>query len=254
MIIYANAHKDGADHFRPFGLFYSGTRRRKCTQKARTLRRSLHTAGERENKMSKKTNNKIKANTEVAETLAKAEVVPASIQAEPTRENWDRVITPKEGAPEAEKMDFERTDVVGAKITGVRYAKIDDNGRVMQIRAQTAYSTGMAVETHWWTVKDAIDAGVLGEDYAGFTGHFAEYDAKIARVELMEKLGIDVPNGVAMAYAEGVKAKKAAEAARAEREAEIVKGGRDAYCDKASTNAGKRFDKIADRVKAREGK
>ena len=198
--------------------------------------------------MSKKTNNKIKANTEVAETLAKAEVVPASIQAEPTHENWDRVITPKEGAEEADKMDFERTDLAGAKITGARYAKIDDNGRVMQIRVVEG------TERHWWTVKDAIDAGVLGDGYAGFTGHFAEYDAKIARVEIMEKLGLDIPNGVAMAYAEGVMAKKAAEAARAEREAKIVKGGRDAYCDKASTNAGKRFDKIADRVKAREGK
>ena len=206
------------------------------------------------NKMSKKTNNKIKANTEVAETLAKAEVVPASIQAEPTRENWDRVITPKKGAAEAEKMDFERTDVVGAKINGVRYAKIDDNGRVMQIRARTAYSTGMAVETHWWTVKDAIDAGVLGEDYAGFTGHFAEYDAKIARVELMEKLGLDIPNGVAMAYAEGVKAKKAADAARAERDEKIVNGGRDAYVKAAENKAGARFDKIETRVKARRGK
>ena len=145
-------------------------------------------------------------------------------------------------------MDFERTDMAGAKFTGARYAKIDDNGRVMQVRVTEG------IEGHWWTVKDAIDAGVLGEDYAGFTGHFAEYGAKSARVELMEKLGLDIPNAVALAYAEGVKAKKAAEAARAEREAEIVKGGRDAYCDKASTNAGKRFDKIADRVKAREGK
>ena len=248
MKIGANAHKDGAGYVRPFGLFYSGTRRRECTQKARTLRRSLHTAGERENKMSKKTNNKIKANTEVAETLAKAEVVPASIQAEPTHENWDRVITPKEGAAEAEKMDFERKDLSGAKITGARYAKIDDNGRVMQVRVVEGN------ESHWWTVKDAIDAKVLGEEYAGFTGHFAEYDAKIARVELMEKLGLDIPNGVALAYAEGVKEKRAAEKARAEREAEIVKGGKTAYCDKASANAGKRFDKIADRVKARKGK
>ena len=197
--------------------------------------------------MSKKTNKKIKANTEVAETLAKAEIVPASIQAEPTHENWDRVITPKEGAPEAEKMDFERDDISG-EITGARYAKIDDNGRVMQVRVVSGN------ESHWWTVKDAIDAGVLGEEYAGFTGHFAEYDAKIARVELMEKLGLDIPNGVAMAYAEGVKEKRAAEKARAEREAEIVKGGKTAYCDKASANAGKRFDKIADRVKARKGK
>lgn len=198
--------------------------------------------------MSKKTNNKIKANTEVAETLAKAEIVPASIQAEPAHENWDRVITPKKGAPEAEKMDFERTDMAGAKITGARYAKIDDHGRVMQVRVMEG------TESHWWTVKDAIDAGVLPEDYAAWTGHFAEYDAKIARVEIMEKLGMDIPNGVAMAYADGVMAKKAAERARAEREEEIVKGGKDAYCDKASTNAGKRFDRIADRVKARQGK
>ena len=197
--------------------------------------------------MSKKTNKKIKANTEVAETLAKAEIVPASIQAEPTHENWDRVITPKEGAPEAEKMDFERDDISG-EITGARYAKIDDNGRVMQVRVVSGN------ESHWWTVKDAIDANVLGEEYAGFTGHFAEYDAKIARVELMEKLGLDIPNGVALAYAEGVKEKRAAEKARAEREAEILKGGKTAYCDKASANAGKRFDKIADRVKARKGK
>ena len=204
--------------------------------------------------MSKKTNNKIKANTEVAETLAKAEVVPASIQAEPTHENWDRVITPKKGAAEADKMDFERTDVVGAKINGVRYAKIDDDGRVMQIRAQTAYSTGMAVETHWWTVKDAIDAGVLGEDYAGFTGHYVRWDAQIARVELMEKLGLDIPNGVALSYAAGVKDKKAAEAARAEREEKIVKGGKDAYVKAAGDKAGTRFDKIETRVKARQGK
>ena len=254
MKIGANAHKDGAGYVRPFGLFYSGTRRPECVE---ICGRDVVACTQQEketNKMSNNTNKEIKANTEVAETLAKAEIVPASIQAEPARENWDRVITPKEGAPEAEKMDFERKDIVGSEITGVRYAKIDDHGRVMQVRAKTAYFTGMAVETHWWTVKDAIDAGVLGEDYAAWTGHFAEYDAKIARVEIMEKLGLDIPNGVAMAYAEGVKDKKAADAARAEREAEIVTGGRDAYCDKASTNAGKRFDKIADRVKARQGK
>lgn len=198
--------------------------------------------------MSKKTNNKIKANTEVVEALAKAEVVPASIQAEPTHENWDRVITPKEGAAETEKMDFERTDLAGAKITGARYSKIDDHGRVMQVRVVEG------IEGHWWTVKDAIDAGVLGEDYAGFTGHFVEYNAKIARVELMEKLGLDIPNGVAMAYAEGVKAKKAAEAARAEREEKIVNGGRDAYVNAAGDKAGTRFDKIEARVKARHGK
>lgn len=198
--------------------------------------------------MSKKTNNKIKANTEVVEALAKAEVVPASIQAEPTHENWDRVITPKEGAAETDKMDFERADMAGAKITGARYSKIDDHGRVMQVRVVEG------IEGHWWTVKDAIDAGVLGEDYAGFTGHFVEYNAKIARVELMEKLGLDIPNGVAMAYAEGVKAKKAAEAARAEREEKIVNGGRDAYVNAAGDKAGTRFDKIEARVKARHGK
>ena len=197
--------------------------------------------------MSKKTNNKIKANTEVAETLAKAEVVPASIQAEPTHENWDRVITPKEGAAEAERMDFERTDLACAKVTGARYAKIDDNGRVMQVRVTEG------VEGHWWTVKDAIEAGVLSEDYAAWTGHFTEYDAKIARVEIMERLGLDIPNGVAMAYAEGVKDKKAADAARAEREEKIVNGGKDAYIKSASNKAGIRFDKIENRVKARKG-
>lgn len=252
MIIYANAHKDGADHFRPSGLFYSGIRRPECVEICGRDAVACTQQEKEINKMSKKTNNKIKANTEVAETLAKAEIVPASIQAEPTQ-NWDRVITPKKGAPEAEKMDFERTDIVGSEITGVRYAKIDDNGRVMQVRARTAYSTGMAVETHWWTVKDAIDAGVLGEGYAKFTGHYVRWDAQIARVELMEMLGLDIPNGVALSYAAGVKDKKAAEAARAEREEKIVNGGKDAYCDKASTNAGKRFDKIADRVKARKG-
>lgn len=198
--------------------------------------------------MSKKTNKKIKANTEVAETLAKAEVVPASIQAEPAHENWDRVITPTKGAPEADKMDFERTDIAGAEITGVRYAKIDDNGRVMQVRVTEG------IEGHWWTVKDAIDAKVLPEDYAAWTGHFAEYDAKIARVEIMEKLGLDIPNGVALAYAEGVKDKKAADAARAEREEKIVNGGKEAYVKAAGDKAGTRFDKIETRVKARKCK
>ena len=254
MTICANAHKDGADYVRPFGLFYSGTRRPECVEICGRDAVACTQQEKEINKMSKKTNNKIKANTEVAETLAKAEVVPASIQAEPTHENWDRVITPKEGAAEAEKMDFERDDVAGAEITGVRYAKIDDHGRVMQVRAKTAYITGMAIETHWWTVKDAIDAKVLSEDYAAWTGHFAEYDAKIARVEIMEKLGMDIPNGVAMAYADGVMAKKTAEAARAEREAEIVKGGKDAYVKAAGDKAGSRFDKIETRVKARQGK
>lgn len=248
MIIYVNAHKDGADHIRPFGLFYSGIQRPECVEICGRDAVACTQQEKETNKMSKKTNKKIKANTEVAETLAKAEIVPASIQAEPAHENWDRVITPKKGAPEAEEMDFERTDMAGAKITGARYAKIDDNGRVMQVRVIEG------TERHWWTVKDAIDAGVLGEDYAGFTGHFAEYDAKIARVELMEKLGLDIPNGVAMAYADGVMAKKAAEAARAEREEKIVNGGKEAYQLKASNSAGKRFDKIADRVKARQGK
>lgn len=248
MTICANAHKDGADYICPFGLFYSGTRRPECVEICGRDAVACTQQEKETNKMSKKTNNKIKANTEVAETLAKAEVVPASIQAEPTHENWDRVITPKKDAPEAEKMDFERTDLAGAKITGARYAKIDDNGRVMQVRVVEG------IESHWWTVKDAIDARVLGEDYAGFTGHLAEYDAKIARVELMEKLGLDIPNGVAMAYAEGVKAKKAAEAARAEREEKIVNGGKEAYVKAAGDKAGTRFDKIETRVKARKGK
>ena len=32
MKIGANAHKDGADYVRPFGLFYSGTRRPECVE------------------------------------------------------------------------------------------------------------------------------------------------------------------------------------------------------------------------------
>ena len=32
MTIGANAHKDGADNVRPFGLFYSGTRRHECVE------------------------------------------------------------------------------------------------------------------------------------------------------------------------------------------------------------------------------
>lgn len=197
--------------------------------------------------MSKKTNKKINANAEVAKTLAKAEITPASIQAEPARPDWDRVITPTKGAHEVELMDFERTDLAGADdVTGARYAKIDDNGRVMQVRIV------IGGDTHWWTVKDAIDAGILKSDeWAVWTGHFAEYDAKIARVEMMEKLGLDIPNGVALAYAEGVAAKKSAEFARAEREAEIINGGKDAYQKKASDNAGKRFDKMLARVLAR---
>ena len=194
MKIGANAHKDGAGYVRPFGLFYSGTRRPECVEICGRDAVACTQQEKEINKMSKKTNNKIKANTEVAETLEKAEIVPASIQAEPTH------------------------------------------------------------ESHWWTVKDAIDAGVLGEDYAKFTGHYVRWDAQIARVELMEMLGLDIPNGVALSYAAGVKDKKAAEAARAEREEKIVNGGKDAYCNKASANAGKRFDKIADRVKARQGK
>lgn len=75
----------------------------------------------------------------------------------------------------------------------------------------------------------------------------------------MEKLGLDIPDGVCrwrmpMAYAEGVMAKKAAEAKRAEREEKIVNGGRDAYVKAAGDKAGTRFDKIETRVKARQGK
>ena len=32
MKIGANAHKDGADYVRPFGLFYSGIRRLECIE------------------------------------------------------------------------------------------------------------------------------------------------------------------------------------------------------------------------------
>ena len=32
MTIGANAHKDGAGYVRPFGLFYSGTRRPECVE------------------------------------------------------------------------------------------------------------------------------------------------------------------------------------------------------------------------------
>ena len=67
-------------------------------------------------------------------------------------------------------------------------------------------------------------------------------------------LGLDIPNGVALSYAAGVKDKKAAEAARAEREEKIVNGGKDAYVKAAGDKAGTRFDKIETRVKARQGK
>lgn len=206
------------------------------------------TKQEKENtKMSNnKTNNKIKANKETAEALAEKQIEAVSVHAEPTRPDWDRVITPKADAKDDVVFDFDRGNVKGCAVDGVRYAKIDDHGRVMQIRVAEA-----TTDRHWWTVKDAIDAGILSDDFAAWTGHMAEYDAKIARVEVMEKLGMDIPNGVALAYAQGVKNKKDAIKAREEKENAIVLGGKDAYVKDASVKAGTRFDKIETRVKAR---
>jgi len=189
--------------------------------------------------MSKKNNKKTAIKEVVEETAPEVEIV--STQTEPSRDDWDRKIVPTAGTPEAEAMDFERVGITAA-VTGARYARIDERGRVMQVRIEGS---------HWWTVQDAVDAGVIPEDFDQWSGHLAEYDAKIARVEIMERCGLPVPDGVAVAYAQGVADKKLAIAKKEKKEAEIVAAGKVVYADKAKTSAEKRFDKISERVAAR---
>ena len=198
--------------------------------------------------MSKK--NQKTVEQKVAEVVAEnlPEVSPEQVAVAVEVTNWDRTITPKEGAVDDVKFDFERPEMKGAKCDGVRYARVTDKGCVMQVRIWEG------IERHWWTVKDAMDSGVLPEEYAKFKGYFVEYDAKIARVEMMEKMGLDVPTGVALAYADGVKAKKDAIAKRNAREEKIVNDGKEAYTNKAKKSAGERFDEIERRVNERKAK
>lgn len=147
----------------------------------------------------------------------------------------------------APAMDWERDyKNTVAEVTGVRYARIDDSGRVLQVRFN------LDELPHWVTVKDAVSSGLLPEKYDSFKGGYTEYAAKIARVELMEELGLEIPDGVAVAYAAGLEEKKKADKAREDKEDAIVKAGKDAYVKDAGAKAGKRFDKIEERVNARQ--
>ena len=204
-----------------------------------------------EQKMSAKKDKKLKVAEEtvekVTEQLGVAEEAVV-VATEVSREDWDRVVTPTTDKDDGVKFDHDRKDMKGSKVDGVRYARINERGVVMQVRVEEG------IERHWWTLKDAIDAMVLGAEYEKWTGYFTGYDGAIARVEIMEKLGLPVTDAAAMAYANGVKLRKEAEAKRAARESEIVAGGKTAFVIKAKDAAEKRFDKIEARVNEREAK
>lgn len=80
-------------------------------------------------------------------------------------------------------------------INGVRYRRLDSGRCLLQVRMEFE---GLR---KWVDVRDAVVYGISPTCCAQFKKQYSESEAKIARVELMEMLGLDVAAGVLWAYA-----------------------------------------------------
>lgn len=80
-------------------------------------------------------------------------------------------------------------------INGVRYRRLDSGRCLLQVRMEFE---GLR---KWVDVRDAVAYGISPTCCAQFKKQYSESEAKIARVELMEMLGLDVAAGVLWAYA-----------------------------------------------------
>lgn len=103
----------------------------------------------------------------------------------------------------------------------------------------------------WYTVAQLAKHNILPEYFSELEGEKSEYQAKIDKITLLNHFNLEVNASVKKAYNEGVKERNEIMKEKERKEAEIVKNGRDNYMKTASEKAGKRFDKIVERVNER---
>ena len=80
-------------------------------------------------------------------------------------------------------------------VTGVRYVRNKSGRCDLQVRVLT--EDGRA----WMTVRHALELGILPRTCFAYAKQYTGLQAAMARCELMESLGLEVPDGVCMAYA-----------------------------------------------------
>ena len=80
-------------------------------------------------------------------------------------------------------------------VNGVRYRRIDSGRRILQVRIASGE------HRRWVDVRDAVTCGIVPKSCSQFKKQYSEAEAKIARVELMEALGLDMADGILLAYA-----------------------------------------------------
>ena len=78
-------------------------------------------------------------------------------------------------------------------VTGVRYVRNKSGRCDLQVRVLT--EDGRA----WMTVRHALELGILPRTCFAYAKQYTGLQAAMARCELMESLGLEVPDGVCMA-------------------------------------------------------
>lgn len=103
----------------------------------------------------------------------------------------------------------------------------------------------------WYTIAQLVKNNKLPEYFSTLEGEKFEYQVKIDKITLLNHFNLEVCDSVKKAYNEGMKEQSEIKADKEKKEADIVKNGRDNYIKTAGEKAGKRFDKIAERVEER---
>ena len=80
-------------------------------------------------------------------------------------------------------------------VNGVRYRRLDSGRRILQVRIASGENQG------WSDVREAVACGIVPGSCSQFKKQYSETEAKIARVELMEMLGLDIADGILLAHA-----------------------------------------------------
>lgn len=135
-------------------------------------------------------------------------------------------------------------EIITGKCDKVKYI-ISRNGK------KGKYITICRFKNKWYTVAQLTKENILPEYFSELEGEKFEYQAKIDKITLLNHFNLEVNESVKKAYDEGIKERNEIKKAKEKRENEIVKNGKEKYINTASEKAGKRFDKIVERVNER---
>lgn len=103
----------------------------------------------------------------------------------------------------------------------------------------------------WYTVAQLTKENILPEYFSELEGEKFEYQAKIDKITLLNHFNLEVNESIKKAYDEGIKERNEIKKEKEKKESELVKNGKENYIKTASEKAGKRFDKIVERVNER---